>query len=49
MCLGGAHGCGFMQVVIGAPAPYLEFLTGELASLNFAVSAQNCYKEPKGA
>lgn len=36
------------EVVVGVPAVYLEY-TKNLLPPNVAVSAQNCYKVPKGA
>jgi hypothetical protein len=36
------------EVVVGVPALYLEY-TKNLLPPNVAVSAQNCYKVPKGA
>lgn len=37
-----------VEVVVGVPAPYLEY-TKNLLPPSVAVSAQNCYKVPKGA
>jgi triosephosphate isomerase len=36
------------EVVVGVPAVYLEY-TKNLLPPNVVVSAQNCYKVPKGA
>lgn len=37
-----------VEVIVGCPAPYLEF-TKNILPANVVVSAQNCYKVPKGA
>jgi len=37
-----------VEVIVGCPAPYLEYAKSLLPA-NISVSAQNCYKVPKGA
>jgi len=37
-----------VEVVIGVPAPYLQFVRDEMKP-EFAVAAQNCYNQAKGA
>ncbi|KAE8750954.1 hypothetical protein FOCC_FOCC002382 [Frankliniella occidentalis] len=37
-----------VEVIVGCPAPYLEYAKGLLPA-SISVSAQNCYKVPKGA
>ena len=38
-----------MQVVVGVPGCYLQYVADKLAASPVSVAAQNCYKAEKGA